>query len=504
MRPVLLIALITSVSIVGIRWGTFVAGGSDSYCYLHQAQRWASGRLQVPEPLALEAPWPNAPLTFAPVGHVPSGTVPGAIVPICAAGLSLFMAPAVAVAGERAAFLLIPVFGALLVAGAFVVASRYSRRIAVASALVVSSSPVFLYQLVQPMSDVPAAALWVLSVAAVTGARAKHAAWGGISAGAALLVRPNLLPLAAPLGLFLLLRPERTWRERIRASAIFAAGVLPGIVAVALIQHTLYGSALSSGYGSLDSLFRVERVAPNAVRYVTWLTETQTPVWVLAAAAPLLLPGALTRLLLALFLVNLVCYLPYVVFNDWSFLRFLLPTLPLLLILVVACIDSICRRLPARWMARPVVAAVAVVLAVIYVTKAEVRNVFRLRQLEARYERAGTFVARRLPPNAIVMTSSESGSVRFYSGRRTLTWDSLDPAWLDPSLRYLRGRGFEPYLLLETWEEPIFRRRFAATSSLGALDWPPFAEVASRVRIYRPDDRDKYLVGTSLPTEYAP
>jgi hypothetical protein len=142
------------------------------------------------------------------------------------------------------------------------------------------------------------------------------------------------------------------------------------------------------------------------------------------------------------------------------------------------------------------------VLAVTYVGKAEIRNVFRLHQLEARYERAGDFVARRLPVNAIVITSSESGSVRLYSGRRTLVWDTLDPRWLDSAIAYLRTRALEPFLLLESGEESSFRRRFAS-SPLGALDWPPAAEVVSRVRIYRPDDREKYFKGVHAPTEYA-
>jgi hypothetical protein len=86
MKPASIALLLAVVVAVGLRWGSFVAGGSDSYCYLYQAERWASGRLQVPEPLALEAPWSNAPLAFEPVGHVPSPTVPVAIVPICPSG----------------------------------------------------------------------------------------------------------------------------------------------------------------------------------------------------------------------------------------------------------------------------------------------------------------------------------------------------------------------------------------------------------------------------------
>ena len=96
-----LAAICAALLAVAARAGSFVAGGSDSYCYVHQAERWASGRLLVPEPLALAAPWPDAPLTFAPAGHRPSPTVPGAIVPICPPGLSLLMAPFLIAGGPR-------------------------------------------------------------------------------------------------------------------------------------------------------------------------------------------------------------------------------------------------------------------------------------------------------------------------------------------------------------------------------------------------------------------
>src|SRR5688572_26041059 len=102
MRGVAIGAMMVAVIAVSYRWGSFVAGGPDSYCYVSQAQRWADllllrGPLQVPEPLALQAPWPDAALTFAPIGHAPSATVPGASVPICPAGLSIAMGPLVAV-----------------------------------------------------------------------------------------------------------------------------------------------------------------------------------------------------------------------------------------------------------------------------------------------------------------------------------------------------------------------------------------------------------------------
>ena len=163
-----LAAICAALLAVAAQAGSFVAGGSDSYCYVHQAERWASGRLLVPEPLALAAPWPDAPLSFAPAGHRPSPSVPGAIVPICPPGLSLLMAPFLIAGGPAGMFLVIPLCGAVLVIGTCLLGSRVSRGVGLASAAVTAASPIVLYQVIQPMSDVPAAAFWVLALAAAT------------------------------------------------------------------------------------------------------------------------------------------------------------------------------------------------------------------------------------------------------------------------------------------------------------------------------------------------
>jgi hypothetical protein len=308
--------------------------------------------------------------------------------------------------------------------------------------------------------------------------------------------------LGIVIGIFLLLRPERTPRRRIGAAAVYAACCAVGCVIVALTQQAFFGSPLASGYGSLALLFSIEHVGPNLSRYLGWLWTTHTPFIALAALAPWLLPGSLTWLYVGLLLVNLGLYVPYVVFDDWSFLRFLLPTIPLVLILAIAVVDALARRARVPH-ARLVSVAAAMLLSFFLVREARDRNAFRLQSMESRFARAGTFVAARLPENALVITSWESGSVRFYAGRKTLVWDSLDPAWLDRALAYVRSRGYEPYLLFESREEQDFRQRFAG-STVAALDWPPMAEVASQVRIYRPDDRARYLQGIAAPTEYAP
>ena len=514
-----------AVLAAGVHWGTFAAGGSDSYCYVHQAEGWASGHLQVVEPLALEAPWPDPPLTFAPSGHIPSPTVRGAAVPICPAGLSIVMAPFAWASGAgrvgeaggaseagraRAVFLVVPLFGALLVWSVYLLGSRFSRAAGLASACIVACSPAFLFQLMQPMSDVPAAALWVLATAFATSKHPRAPLLAGLATSAAILVRPNLLPLGLVLGLWFVLDSdsgdgatqgvESPHHRGLTPALMFAAASAPGCIAVALIQQMFYGSPFRSGYGSLDGLFAVDHVGANAMRYATWMTESHTPIWLLALGAPLVLrPRRLGTLLLSLALVNVLCYLPYAVFNDWWYLRFLLPGIAILVVLTMAVIDALSRPRSVR---AAVIGVATVILCALFVREARARNVFDLPRLEARYERAGRYVADRLPPNALVITSWESGSVRFYGHRNTLVWDVLDPAWLDRAIAYTRMRGLEPYLLFERWEEPIFRQRFAG-SAAGTLDWPPAAEIAGQVRIYRPADRERYLRGELAPTEYA-
>jgi hypothetical protein len=512
MRGLALALVAGALMVTAVRWGSWVAGGSDSYCYIHQAERWAHafeqlahGRLiglQVPDPLALEAPWPDAGRAFAPAGHVPSPTVPGASVPICPAGLSIAMAPFVMGGGPRASFFVLPLFAAVLVVATSIAGARFGARVGLLSSLLVASSPIVLYQAIQPMSDVPAAALWMVAVAAVTGTGRRSMLAGGLATSAAIMMRPNLLPLGLAIGAFLLVRPERTWRARLRMAATYAAWCAPGCIIVAITQDAFYGSPFASGYGSLSALFATDHVIPNLNRYLGWLFSTHTVAIALALLAPWLLPGRLTTLYLAMFLVNLTLYVPYVVFDDWSYVRFLLPTIPLLLILVVAVIDAGLRRLrvPApTWVS----AAVVMVLSLLFLREARQRPTFVLQQLEARFERAGLFVDQRLPANALVITTSESGSVRFYAGRRTMLWDGLDPAGLERALMFVRTKGYEPYLLFERREEPDFRQRFTA-SGIARLDWPPMAEVASQVRIYRPDDRDRYFQGTLPPTEFVP
>ncbi len=486
-------------------WGTHVAGGSDSYCYLNEAELLAGGHVRQLQPDAASVPWPDSRWAFVPAGHAPAPGPDGAIVPICPSGYPLMMAAARVIAGRAGMFWIVPLMGGLAVWLVFVLARRIGGAPAgLTAAVLFAASPVFLYQIVQPMNDVPAAALWLLALVLASRAAARPG-WlsemvCGATAGAALVVRPNLLPLAAIVALWIATARE-TWRDRALSLILFAIGALPFVLLVMAVQNAMYGGPLKSGYGDLGALFAMDHVWPNLRRYPVWLLQTQTPIVLLALAAPWIVgPCRTCWWLLAFAAATLACYLPYMVYDAWWYLRFLLPAVAVILTLTAAAAAALAARLPAVWRA-PALALGSGLLAILCIDIAARRQVFELQALESRFRIAGEYVAGRLPADAAVVTVHQSGSVRFYSGRQTLLWDVVDPPSLDRALDYLRSRGYRPYLLFERWEEPAFRKRFDGKSAIGPLDWPPIAEINREVRIYDPADRAPYKLGVAVQTD---
>ena len=192
------LAAALAVAAVGFVRGTYAAGGSDSSCYALMADAFATGHLQPTSALAAHVPWPDAPKTFTPGGFVVSETNPSASAPVCAPGFSLLLAPLITIGGLDAIFILTPIAGALLVWLTFVAGRAMAGPLAGAmAAVLVAASPAMLYQVVQPMNDVTTAALWMATFVALLRRRWMLA---GVCCGLALLVRPNLLPLAIVAG----------------------------------------------------------------------------------------------------------------------------------------------------------------------------------------------------------------------------------------------------------------------------------------------------------------
>jgi hypothetical protein len=199
--------------------------------------------------------------------------------------------------------------------------------------------------------------------------------------------------------------------------------------------------------------------------------------------------------------IVVACYLPYAVFEEWSYLRFLLPAIAIALVLSAPIWARIVSFAPAVVRA-PLFALGVGLLAAFYVSTAVKRDAFNLRRFESRYLAAGAWASKSLPTDAVLLSVQESGPLRLYGRRTTVRFDYLEPQGLDAAVRYLDGAGRRPFLVLEDWEEAQFRDRFAGHSALGLLDWPPMAEVGRpvKVRFYDPRDRARFLAGEPVAT----
>jgi Dolichyl-phosphate-mannose-protein mannosyltransferase len=475
---------------VAIHYGIFAAGGADAYGYVSQAALWAGGHLSAPDPLA-----PLASLVgpaAGPLGYQISRT-PGLIVPTYPAGLPIAMAIAIKIGGPSAAYFVVPLFGGLAVWLTYILGVRIADgRTGFLAAILVACSPIFVFQSLEPMSDVPVTAWWLLAwVLALSESRGAAFA-AGLSVSAAVLTRPNLVPLALVLMAVTALKAPR-WQR----ATLFVAGMLPGCLAVAALNAFWYGSPLASGYGSIEHLYAWSRGVPNLRHYWSWMIELETAGILLAAAAPFVARAKPAAAAMLVFFFSLLgCYLFYFVYDTWPFLRFLLPGIPLLLVLACTVVVAIVERMPLR-LRGTMMFAICTFTPLTYLLTADRLHVFDIQTAEHRYVSVGEYIGATLPPNAVVLTVIQSGSVRLYGRRPTLRWDMLPPDRLDQTLEELRAAGYAPYLLLESWEDDLFRERFATTSVLGNVDWQPAIEYYGSidVRVLRPDDRAAYFRG---------
>jgi hypothetical protein len=492
----------------GVAHTSRVAGGSDCFGYVSQAELWMRGTLIQTDPLAYSLANRVSPHVFAPLGYQ-VGPRRGSIVPLYPPGLPLLMAGAGLAFGREAPFLVVPACGGLLVVLTCFLGRFVGDRLAgLVSAALLAATPSFVLQLVQPMSDLPAAAAWAGAVAlGLWGTGAGSALGSGLTASVAVLIRPNLALLAGAVALPVFLRPGA---GRLRSLGAFGAGLVPGAATLAAVNHALYGSPLRFGYGDVGPYFAAAHVVPNLVLYTRWLVETQGPLVLLALVAPFVWRrggasgSSRPRPPLApfvLFGATLVAvYALYLTFENWTYVRFLLPGMPVALVLAVTSARASLQRVG--------VLRVPLLVALVAASLGwGVRGIRTLKPLElgvaeARYVTVARYVARTLPDSSAFICVLYSGSLRYYAQRETLRFDWLDPGRLEWLVDRLERRGYRPYFLLEEWEEPLFRKRFAAHTPLGALDWPPLAslEAPAVVRIYDPRDRDRRLRGEAVVT----
>jgi hypothetical protein len=458
--------------IIGIGWGSFLGAGPDASGYVSQADMWVRGVLTLPAPeWARNAPWPYGVWSASPVGYGP--TYDGrAIAPMYSPGLPMMMAIFQIAGGSNGVYYVVPLLGAVTVWGAYLLGRGIGGAWAGAmAALLLVCSPPFIWMIVQPMSDVPVTACWTMALVFALRQRPSDAIAAGVATAAALLVRPNVAPLAIVPVLLLAARDARA-----RRLMLFA--IVPAVAAaiVAALNWHLNGSPLRSGYGTLDEIYGIDRVPLNLDRYTTWLLDKQTPLFFVGLLAPLAVrPGAgryRVALLTTLYpLIVLAHYLPYAAFEHWAFLRFLLPAYPAVLAGVGTLLVEAVRR--SR---QPLVAIAAVVLVVFVALHgwqaAKREAAFQIATYDQRYARVVDYVRAQLPADAVIVSNVHSGTLRFYTGREVLRFEVMRPEDVDPALAYLRSLGRPVYFIGDTNEIDHFTDLFRMTRAAGQFGRP--------------------------------
>lgn len=408
-------------------------GGADAAGYLNSARFLTEGRLtgelRIAPLLKDERSQGFQPLGFEAIPQS------NRLVPIYPVGLPLHLAAVCTVFGWQAGPYFLGIGVALATLGMCYLLARelgLARGVALMLVGLLATSSVFIFSSIQPLSDTLATFWCTTAVWLALRARPGPVGWAAMCGWAfaiAVLVRPSnalLLPV-----LVLLLAD---WRKLL----VTAVSGLPFAVALGLYQSHLYGSPLRSGYGDLSILFSGDYFWPTIWQFATWLGRL-LPLGVFGVIfAPFLLRGGRRREVLAL-LVWVGVFTGFYAFydfsrRDWSFLRFVEPAFPAMLLLGGMSLEHIVVRINPAGRAR----ATAVMAVVIIAISAFANFSFRrpdARKHDRMYVQGRDWVAGNLPPDAVIVCSLFSGLLYFDAGHPILRWDNIAvtewPRYLD-------------------------------------------------------------------------
>jgi hypothetical protein len=426
-----------------------VAAASDMHGYVAQARDWWSGSLSHPD--WIDDRFFPAPAS-APLGYLYVNGAAATVVPAYPPGTSLHMAGA-RVLGEWAVFAIAPLGALALVLGTYGLGrTRFDPTTGAIAAGLIACNPILLAQATVPMSDTLAAAYWTWSLALAASSRGSLQACAGVLAGLAVVVRPNLAPLVlGPAGCALAV-------SGLAGVARIGAGALPGVAFLGWHNAGLYGAATRTGYGSVSALFSMSHIPTNVRRYGGWLWQTISPlplVGFVLEAAVIMRQRRLVDLPLVLFVVTTVAiYLVYQPWPHWTFARFLLPALPVVVLMAV----SLARR---AFSTRPLIVAALMLIAIGWQMDFEQRSELR-RSNEAmfRFKDLPDELRRHDLLRHPLVTRVHSGSLRYYGGITAFRWDVVSRDELRRGVQAALDAGQLPLLVDDSDDRDDFERVF--------------------------------------------
>jgi hypothetical protein len=504
----LLVALVVGLT---IRYNTFAPWATDAGAYVAAGHQWATGDLFVPAEFTFGSPWSADPLVEAPYGFVP-GPTKGTLASQYPLGFPLLIATAIKLGGPLAAYLVAPVTAGVLAWCALLLGSYLSTpRAGALAALMIAATPVTVNHVVVPMSDVPAAAFWALAWVMSLRPGIGAATVAGAAAACAVMIRPNLAPLAGVIAAAVAAGEQSGWALGLKRVLVFAIVGSIGPALVLWSQAELYGHTLQSGYRvPMDSFFDSARIPDNARRYPRLLFELHSGVvFVGLLVAPLVLKrarlgpehyraAAVTASAVGIVGVNYALYLPYLNAGDVSWLRFMLPAMLALFVLLAGALDRFGLWLTRRWRWTGPVA----LLPAVYVVLLPLGDLLPPGG-SLRLQLMGRYLREALPTNAVILTITHGAALLSATGRPVIRLDMISPDALGEVVADLQRRRHRPVYVLDTVVEGAqFSNAFRA-AELSRLVWPARAQFTSATSIlyYDLQDRAAFLNGDRWPTD---
>lgn len=456
-------------------YGAFLArhasrsvGAADSSGYLNHAMALARGELVRPIPAVVRLGVdPSLHQLLIPLGFR-SGPTAGTMVPTYPPGLPVHTVLFARLLGwDEGPFLLSPFFAAIGLVAFYLLGRELglTAKEAGAGTLILALQPVYVLFGLSPWSDT-VATTWS-SLAVLSALRARRAgAWAlasGLAFGIGCLVRPSngililTLALALPLSAGALLR--------------FALGATPGLAYFLAFNHFVHGHALRIGYPALASEFALGFFPKRFNHYTHWLGRTFTPLvplaWlgVVASRDTRWRDRILLLVWFASFFAFFCCYRHY---DNWPYLRFMMPAFPALIIGALLAARPLLRavevrlHVPSRRLSSP---SLLPGLLLLFVLASEIgegrrQNVLGIAETDAAYPRACRLAAERLPPRAIVLSFLMSGALEHYTRLTYLRFDTMeDRRTVKRLLRLTMQQGSRWYALVHPSEMDLFRRR---------------------------------------------
>jgi hypothetical protein len=420
-----LVLLLCGYAAVLVKERVRVAGGADSSGYLNQARMWTRGELSVPNATLQELRLPlDYSHVFTPLGFV-SGQEPGTMVPTYPPGIPLLLAGMRSVGGDAAMFLFGPLAGiaTLLLMVQLGREVGLSTGLAVAGAAILAAFPTFLLNALFPVSDV-ATTGWAIATFIAALRAARDWRWGlvaGAFAGFGVLLRPSQVFLLPAIVIAARFRPRAVL-------AMIAAGLPFAIFQMGLFQYW-YGDPFRTGYGASTSMLSPAYFPARFAHHGYWLGALLNPlIFPLGLCAVFVRRiDRYVRFSFALWFVALFTfYCFYESYEGWGYTRFIMPAVPMLIILSLLGGQSLLHGLPDG----PRRVSFAALLTIVIGSGLWHSDGFRLLDAaegQEVYRAASLGVQRVIPSNALVLGMELSGARYYYAGETLVRWDVITP-----------------------------------------------------------------------------